>query len=97
MKRFKLNVGAAAAILGVVLAVTGSAFKSDQEPTHGKINGTWVSLDGLQEVSPSTTPSSGQYRCLNEPTEVCKAYFAPEDVNLENPMDEVSGIFDYVP
>jgi hypothetical protein len=85
-------------LMALVLGFGLMSFRGTTEtPNYGfdPISQEWVSLDGLTEVPGA--PDNGEYRCLPpEESEICKAYFAPEDTEFTNPIDEELGVFDYV-
>lgn len=76
----------AAAVLGLALVFTQSAFKNTtQNPTHYKnsLNNTWVPLGSL---TPGTDP--GMYSCDEAPVPtICTAYFDPNTNPNPQPTD----------
>ena len=77
----------AAAVLGLALVLTQSAFKNTtQDPTHYKnsTDNTWVSLGSL-----TPGPNPGMYRCVESTeTTICTAYFDPNTNPNPQPGDE---------
>lgn len=71
MKKFKVNISVLALVLGLTLAITGSAFKPSLDgDLRAKIGGVWTDI-------PDTHVLGQDYTCESSGT--CTALFSPDE------------------